>query len=283
MVKQLKNIPSDRELYRMLWNDENLRTICDIEPREKLYHPSQLTRFRDKVGPERLEGIMNSLVEELVVGGVIKGDSAALDVTFIKAWSRRDPSDDSPGFSDPESRVGRDGKTYDLGYKAHVAVDSGSDMPFAVLIASANKDEKKHAPELLDMAYKAVEDIKAVIADSQYSSRKVRDHIMEHGAMPVVPYKSNQARGELVLRVDHFFRTSGGSAEERRLYGLGRACVKRVNSKLELEGLDCLRLRGLRKVLTHVLFCLIVLLLVSVDGLRLGRPHKARSVYSFWW
>jgi IS5 family transposase len=168
MVKQLRNIPSDRELYRSLWNDESLRTICELEPREKPYHPSQMTRFRDRVGPERLEGIIHSLVEELVVGGVIKGDSVALDATFIKAWSKRDPADDSHGFSDPESRVGRDGKTYDLGYKAHVAVDSGSDMPLAVMVASANENEKKHAPELLDKVSKAVEDVKAVIADSQY-------------------------------------------------------------------------------------------------------------------
>ena len=67
MVKQLRNIPSDRELYRRLWNDENLRTICDIEEREKPYHPSQMTRFRDRVGPERLEEIMNKLVIELVL------------------------------------------------------------------------------------------------------------------------------------------------------------------------------------------------------------------------
>jgi hypothetical protein len=33
-----------------------------------------------------------------------------LDATFIKAWSKRDPFDDSHGYSDPESRVGRDGK-----------------------------------------------------------------------------------------------------------------------------------------------------------------------------
>jgi IS5 family transposase len=168
VVKQLRNIPSDRELYRRLWNDERLRTICDIEPHEKPYHPSQMTRFRDRVGPERLEGIMSSLVEELVVGGVIKGDYVALDATFIKAWSKRNPAEDSHGFSDPESRVGRDGKTYDLGYKAHVAVDSGSDMPLAVVVASANENEKKHAPELLDKVSKAVEDVKAVIADSQY-------------------------------------------------------------------------------------------------------------------
>jgi len=65
IIKQLRHIPSDRELYRRLWNDEALRIICDIEEKEKPYHPSQLTRFRNKVGPERLMDIMNSLIREL--------------------------------------------------------------------------------------------------------------------------------------------------------------------------------------------------------------------------
>ena len=29
IVKKLRQIPRDRELYRRLWNDENLREICD--------------------------------------------------------------------------------------------------------------------------------------------------------------------------------------------------------------------------------------------------------------
>ena len=138
MVKQLRHIPSDRELYRWLWNDEALRSICDIEEREKPYHPSQMTRFRDRVGPEMLEEIMGSLITEPVEGEIIKGESVALDATFIKAWSRRDPTDDSHGFSDPESRVGRDGKSYDLGYKTHLAVNVESDIPLAAVVASAN-------------------------------------------------------------------------------------------------------------------------------------------------
>ena len=85
-----------------------------------------------------------------------------------------------------------------------------------------------------------------------------------------------------VLRVDKYFRTSGGFVEERRLYGLGRASVERVNSRLDLVGLDGLRVRGLRNVLMHVLLCVIVVLLVAVAAHRLGRPHKARSVRSFW-
>jgi transposase len=282
IVKQLRNIPSDRELYRRLWNDEALREICLIEEREKPYHPSQLTRFRNKVGPERLEDIMTGLLEELIEGGIVKGEALALDATFIKAWSRRDPADDSHGFSDPEARVGRDGKTYDLGYKAHVAVDVDSDMPVAAVVASANENEKKHVEELLDKASAVVVGFKAVVADSQYSSRRVRVSIMEHGAGPVVPYMSNQRRGEEVLRVDRCFRVSG-PAEERRIYGLGRASVERVNSRLDLVGLDRLKLRGLRNAVVHVWLCVVTVLLVAVAALQLGRPWKARSLSSFWW
>jgi transposase len=256
--------------------------LCDLEDGEKPYHPSQLTRFRNRVGPERLECIMASLLEELVEGDIIKGETLALDATFIKAWSRRDPADDSHGLSDPESRVGRDGKTYDLGYKAHVAVDVESDMPVAAVVASANENEKRHAEELLGKASEAVEGVKNVVADSQYSSENARDLIEERGAEPVIPYMSNQRRGEEVLRVDRFFRVSGPE-EERRIYGLGRASVERVNSRLELVGLGSLKLRGLRNVMVHVVLCIVAMLLVAVAALRLGRPWKARSVSSFWW
>ena len=282
MIKQLRHIPSDRELYRRLWNDEALRIICDIEEKEKPYHPSQLTRFRNKVGPERLEDIMNSLIMELVEGGIIKGETLALDATFINAWSRRDMEDDSHGYSDPESRVGRDGKTYDLGYKAHLAVDADSDMPVAVVVASANENEKKHTEELLEKASRVVDGFGVVVADSQYSSRRVRDCVSEFGAESVIPFPSNHRRGESVLRVDRFFRVSG-QEEERRVYGVGRACVERVNSRLEFVGLDCLKLRGLGNVMVHVLLCIIVVLVVAVAAIRLDRPWKARLFASFWW
>ena len=67
--------------------------------------------------------------------------------------------------------------------------------------------------------------------------------IVEHGALPVISYMSNQRCGGEGLRVDRFFRVSG-PAEERRVYGLGRASVERVNSRLELVGLVILSLEG---------------------------------------
>lgn len=131
VVKRLRQIPSDRELYRRLWDDPTLREICDIEDRERPYHPSQITRFRGNVGPERLEGIMDGLVKELVDGGVIDGETVAIDATFIEAYSRRDLQDNRRGYSDPDAMVGRDGRGYNLGYRAHTAADADSDLPVA--------------------------------------------------------------------------------------------------------------------------------------------------------
>ena len=65
IVKRIRSIPSDGKLYRRLWSSPKLREICDIEDYGKPYHPSQLTRFRQRVGPERLERIMDSILEKL--------------------------------------------------------------------------------------------------------------------------------------------------------------------------------------------------------------------------
>jgi transposase len=284
MTKRLRQIPSDRELYRRLWNDPLLRMICDIEEREKPYHPSQLTRFRSRVGPEKLERIIAGLVEELIEGGIIRGETVAMDATFIKAYSKRDSRDNRRGSSDPDAMVGRDGRTYGLGYKAHIAGDVYSDLPLAYYVAPANENEKRHAPGLLLKAVEAAGGrVEKLVADSQYSSRRFRGKVADCGVMAVIPYPSNQRKGEDVLRVDKFFRVYG-SEEERRLYGLGRSSIERVNSRLEEQVcLDRHRVRGLRNVAVHVALCIIAMLLVAVAALRLGVPWKARSIATFGW
>ena len=284
LTKRLRQIPSDRELYRRLWNDPLLRMICDIEEREKPYHPSQLTRFRNRVGLEKLDTIIVGLVEELIQGGLIRGETVAMDATFIKAYSKRDSHDNRRGASDPDALVGRDGRTYGLGYKAHIAADVDSDLPLAFIVASANENEKKHAPGLLDKTVEATGGrMGRLVTDSQYSSQRFRGKVADCGVVAVIPYPSNQRKGEDVLRVDKFFRVYG-SEEERRLYGLGRSSIERVNSRL--EGQVCLdrhRVRGLRNVTIHVALCIIAMLLVAVAALRLGVPEKARSIATFGW
>ncbi len=224
-----------------------LMYICDIVDREKPYHPSQITRFRSNVGPERLDGI----VDELVEGGVIDGETVMMNATFIGAWSRRHLHDKRRGYSDPDARVSRDGRTYDLGHKAHIAADVHSDLPLAFIVASVN--EKKHATGLLDKTVEATGGrVGRFVADSQYSSRRFREKVSDCGGMAVILYPSNQRKEEEVLRVNKFFRVYE-SEEERRLYWLVRSSIERVNSRREEQVcLDRHRVRGLRNIAVHV-------------------------------
>jgi len=118
LVRRLKHIPSDRMLVRQMWKDPRLKKICDIEADEPPYGIAVLSRFRSKVGPERLARIVDQTVEVLVKKGRIKGEALALDSTFIKAYSRRNLGNRT-GYSDPESRIGRAVKAKDLGYRLH--------------------------------------------------------------------------------------------------------------------------------------------------------------------
>jgi len=279
IVKRLQQIPSEREICRRLWKDENLRELCDIEAEENPYHPSQLSRFKKRVGNRRLQRIMNKLLKQLLRGDVISGETVNSDATFVNAYSRRDPHDNSRGKSDPEARVGRDGKTYELGYKLHIITDAKSELPLAVIAAPANDNEKKHAPALFRRAWRVSEHrIKTFIADSQYSSRKLREQLFACGVNAVVPYPANQNKEAVnVLRVDKYFRTHGPSLE-KQLYKQ-RSGVERVNSRQKEQlCLERHRARGLERITAHALLCMIAMLLNGVVALRLGRPEKARSL-----
>jgi len=284
IMKRLRHIPSDKELYRRLWNDPELKHICDIEAEQRPYHPTQLTRFRNRVGPERLGRIMDGIIEELVEASVIDGETVAMDATFIKAYSKRDPNDNSRGSSDPDARVGRDGKTYNLGYKAHIAADVKSELPVAVVMAPANENEKRHAYTLLDKTIETTKGrVKKLVADSQYSSKQFRETAFDNDVKAVIPYPSNQRPKEKgLLRVDKHFRTHG-PAGERILYH-HRASIERTFSRLKEQlNLNKHKVRGLRNITVHALLCVIAMLLVAIAALHLNRPKKTRSIALLGW
>jgi hypothetical protein len=178
LLRRLRHVPSDRMLVRQLWKDPRLRRICDIEENEPPYGIAVLSRFRSRVGPERLMRIVDHAIETLVEKRRIKGETLAMDSTFIKACSRRN-LDNRTGYSDPESRVGRAVKTRELGYRLHLAVDTRSEMPVAMTVASANENEKKHSQKLFEMASCHVKP-ERLVADPQYSSQRLRDVALKH-------------------------------------------------------------------------------------------------------
>ena len=279
LLRRLRHVPSDRMLVRQMWKDPRLRRICDIEENEPPYGIAVLSRFRSRVGPERLMRIVDHAIETLVEKRRIKGETVAMDSTFIKACSRRN-LDNRTGYSDPESRVGRAVKTRDLGYRLHLAVDCRSELPVAMTVAPANENEKKHSLRLFEKASRHVKP-KRLVADPQYSSQSLRDVALKQGTLPVIPYPRNQQKGvKSILRIDRKFM-SHGPQELRRAYRK-RVAVERVFSRLKnLAGLTLHNLRGLAKITFHAQLCLLIMLFTAQAAINTHRPSKTRSIRYF--
>ena len=279
LLRRLRHVPSDRMLVRQLWKDPRLRRICDIEKNEQPYGIAVMSRFRSKVGPERLMRIVDHAVKVLVKKGRINGETLAMDSTFIKAYSRRN-LDNRTGYSDPESRVGRAVKTRDLGYRLHLAVDVKSEMPVAMTVASANENEKKHSVALFEKASCHVKP-KRLLADPQYSSQSLRNAALKRGTVPVIPYPRNQQKSvKRILRIDRKFK-SHGPQELRRAYRK-RVAVERVFSRLKnLAGLTQHNLKGLVKIAFHAQLCLLIMLLTAQAAINTHKPNRIRSIRYF--
>ena len=273
---RMKGIRSLRELTRILDVDRRVRRLCLITDKEGGYTRSGLSRFTRRVGAETLQLIIEEKVIWLLRRSKVEDVDVILDASFIKARSIRHPDDSRTGFSDADAMVGRNGRFYGLGYKLHVAVDHRSVLPLATLLAPANDNEKKHGPSLIERTRvvlgKAGARLRSLVADSQYSSRKMRCLVEE----TVIPYMSNQSAGGDVLRVDRRFRTHG-PAEDRVRYHK-RPLVESIFSFLKDQyGLRVNNVRGLLNVSVYALLSMLCLVLNREAAENVGRPDKALS------
>jgi transposase len=150
-------------------------------------------------------------------------------------------------------------------------------LALANVFASANHNEKKHSLTLVEKTRqilgKAKARIRSVIADSQYSDRKLREAV----AQTVIPYPSNQKRGvKGILRVDKKFRTYG--PDELKQENNKRSSVEAVYSFLKTQySMAANKVRGLANVACYALFCILCLVLNREAAQNIGRVDKAVS------
>jgi transposase len=277
IVMKMKGVRSLREMTRLLDVDQRLRKLCLINIDEAAYPRSVLSRFIRKVGEDNLTRIIEEKVVKLLKRNDAKDVDAVLDASFIKAWSTRHPLDSQKGYSDEEARVGRAGRTFGLGYKLHLSIDSETMLPLTCVFASANQNEKKHSLNMLEktklILKRSAARLRSVIADSQYSDGKLRSAVDE----AVIPYPTNQKRGVRdILRVDKKFRTYGPEDQKREYHK--RPHIEAVYSFLKTQySLAINKVRGLRNVASYALYSLLCLVLNREAAENIGRPDKAVS------
>jgi len=264
-------------MSRLLDVDPRLRRLCLIKTGEPAYPRSVLSRFIRKVGEDNLTKIIEEKVVKLLTSNDARIVDVALDASFAKAWSTRHPLDNKKGFSDGDARVGRADRTFGLGYKLHLSIDSQSMLPLAGILASANQNEKKHSLNILEKTRLILKQcgakLRSVIADSQYSGSKIRKAVDE----TVIPYPANQKRGvKGLLRVDKKFRTYGSEDLKRKYHK--RPSIEAVYSFLKTQySLAINKVRGLRNVACYALFSILCLVLNREAAENLRRTDKAVS------
>jgi hypothetical protein len=277
IVMKMKGVRSLREMTRLLDVDLRLRRLCLIKPGEKGYTRSVLSRFIRKVTENRLIKIIEEKVVKLLKRNGARDVDSIFDASFIKAWSTRDPVDSQTGHSDKEARVGRAGRTFGLGYKLHLAIDSKTMLPLACTFASANQNEQKHSLNMLEktklILKQSAAKLKSLVADSQYSDGKLRDAVEE----TVIPYRANQKRDvKGLLRVDKKFRTYGPEEQKKEYHKRPR--IEAVYSFLKTQySLTVNKVRGLGNVASYALFSILCLVLNREAAENIGRPDKAVS------
>jgi hypothetical protein len=273
----MKAVRSLREMTRLLDADPRLRKLCLIKPSEAAYPRSVLSRFIQRVGEVNLNKIIEEKVVNLLNRHHVRNVDAVFDASFIKAWSTRDPLDNQKGYSDMEARVGRAGRTFALGYKLHLSIDSKTMLPLTCVFASANQNEQKHSLNLLEktklILKQSAAKLRSVIADSQYSDSKLRNAV----GKTVIPYRANQKRDvKGLLRVDRKFRTYGPEGQKREYHK--RPHIEAVYSFLKTQySLATSKVRGLKNVTSYALFSVLCLVLNREAAENIGRRDKAVS------
>jgi hypothetical protein len=140
---KMKAVRSLREMTRLLDTDQRLRKLCLIRKGESGYLRSVISRFTVKVGEDNLNKIIDEKVVKLLKGSQAKEVDVVLDASFIKAWSTRDPANNQTGYSDADARVGRAGRTFGLGYKLHLSIDSETMLPLSCFFAFGESEREE--------------------------------------------------------------------------------------------------------------------------------------------
>jgi transposase len=157
---------SDRRIVEEVRYHMAFKWFCGLEVDGEPPHPTTLTRFRARLGPERFARIHNRIVHLARERGLVSDRLSVVDATHVEARMNSYKVDDEDP-PDPDARRGGrgGGKTF-VGYKAHLALDADSRIITREGATPANVHEGQRLPEVLEI------NARRVTADKAYDSNR---------------------------------------------------------------------------------------------------------------
>jgi len=257
----------------LLKRNKRVARACGFKQRTPSH--GLFTHFRHRLGKDGYEKVFSLLLDQLLKRKIVKGEVVALDGTAVKAYSQRS-LDNRTGKSDCEARVGRARRGFILGYKVHAACCASSELPLAFTVAPCNMNEKLFAKPLLEKLKGLGVKFKAILADAQYNSSKVREDVRLFGAEPVIPYRRS-SKIKNGLKVGKDFITRG----VKRLVNIfkKRVSVERMFGRAkEWLLLDNLRGRGVEQAFINACLSFSAMLTIALTAASQHKPNLIRSI-----
>ena len=168
---------SDRDLEEALADRLSFRRFCGLGLEDAVPDATTLSRFRIDLAEAGLaEAVFDALNAQFEQRGLVIKAGTMIDATLVEADVKRPPMREGEvSERDPTAGFTRRGQRSFFGYKAHLAVDQGSDLIRKAILTSADIGESIAADALI------CGDEAAVLADKAYESMGRREALAEIG------------------------------------------------------------------------------------------------------
>jgi IS5 family transposase len=181
---------SDRDLEEALADRLSFRRFCGLGLEDAVPDATTLSRFRIDLAEAGLaETVFDVLNRQLEQRGLVIKAGTMIDATLVEADVKRPPMREGEvSERDPAAGFTRRGQRSFFGYKAHLAVDQGSDLIRKAILTSADIGESIAADALISG------DEAAVLADKAYESMTRREALAEIGMTDRIMHRRHAGR-----------------------------------------------------------------------------------------
>lgn len=218
---------SDPAMEEAVADRLSFRRFAGLALEDETPDHATIWRFRERLVKDNLiDPLMAELARQMDRKGVILRHGTLIDATMVTSAARRPRVKETPiSPVDPEARFGanNESRRFEFGYKAHIAVDAGSNLVRAVRTTPANVQEIVEAPGLVQG------DEAAVYADRGYDANRLHRHLAERGITDGVMRRRRQGRPLEPAAVAHNYQLSlmrrpveAVFGTLKRLYRMGR-------------------------------------------------------------
>ncbi|MEM3601307.1 MAG: transposase [Candidatus Bathyarchaeia archaeon] len=279
MLRLLLQLRYVKDLVRLLRRSAYFREACGYRGRvSSEAHFSQMKKRIGMDGFKAVEGYLRGEANRLrakyplLALGLVQ--AACFDGTDLKAWSSRNPKDNTRGLGDPGARVGRGPEGFYLGYRS---------LPLGHVEDSANVNEKDLVEKVLEDALGGDFEVELVVGDSQLESKKVFRKVENRKIAHVIPWRKLKGRTNPpdVLTVKDKISVEGPE-HLKVIYGRLRATAEGFVSTLKTQiGYDNYTWKGLDNATIHTCLAFSLIYAVTIAAIKMGKPEKARSITYF--